>query len=64
MKSKFHLTAEPGLTGYKLRQTGQPWEQPFPSIPKAMRYARSITQGPSELIIHAPAGQEIAHVSV
>ena len=64
MKAKFHLTAEPGLTGYKLRKTGETWVQPMASIPQAMRYARALNRGPSELIIHAPAGQEIAHVSV
>jgi hypothetical protein len=62
MKAKFHLTAEPGLTGFRLRKRGEDWEQPFSSIPQAMRYARSIVSGPSELIIVGSNGREIAHV--
>jgi hypothetical protein len=64
MKAKFHLTAEPGLTGYKLRIPGEMWERPFPSIPLALRYARAVAQGRSQLVIHAPAGEEIAQVNV
>jgi hypothetical protein len=64
MKAKFHLTVEPGLTGFKLRKPGESWEQPFQSIPTAMRYVRAITSTPSELVIHTSNGEEVGHVSV
>jgi hypothetical protein len=64
MKVKFYLTTEPGLTGFKLRKSGEVWEYPFSSIPRAMRYAHAIAHCPSEMIILTPRGQEIAHVKV
>jgi hypothetical protein len=64
MKAKFHLTAEPGLTGFKLWKPGEGWEQAFRSIPNAVRYVRAVASKPADLVIHAWNGEEVGHVAV
>jgi len=64
MNAPFHLVAEPGLTGFKLRKEGEEWEHQFSSIPQAVSYARSIATGEGKIIVMNSIGREVAEMDV
>ncbi len=64
MKAKYQLIAEPGLTGFKLREDHQ-WECEFPTIPQAMLYVRTLPGSENQKVaVINSSGQEVAEMTV
>lgn len=64
MKAKYQLIAEPGLTGFKLREDHR-WECAFPTIPHAMSYVRTLPGSANEKVaVINSSGREVAEMTV
>ena len=65
MKTTFVLTAEPGLTGFKLHKEGEKQEREFSSISQAMLYTTSLEDGEEkQIVVRSSSGMEIARMEV
>ncbi len=64
MKAKYQLIAEPGLTGYKLREDHQ-WECEFSTIPQAMSFVRTLPESEHQKVaVLNSSGNKVAEMTV